>query len=224
MVDTSKILTDDHEDEVFDILRDMDGISGWKKEKVLLKEKLLKLLKKKRYISFWASNPKTYGIGQIGESYLYDVPMFIGGHLKKFRGKRVRILCTGSASHHWREISAGIVGDTPKEYLITSNPQSYNFPAFINDHEVIYSSPRFKVIKIKPRTIYSSKEQSIKYSDLKGWDYMVVDGKVECAIGLIRPSNLLQFETSGLKPYGWSWIRNHETLKEAIDYLKYTRT
>jgi hypothetical protein len=70
----------------------------------------------------------------------------------------------------------------------------------------------------------SVKEQSIKYSDLKDWDYMLVDGKVECAIGIIRQSNLVKFETSGLKPYGWSWIRNHETLKEAIDYLKYTRT
>ena len=32
MVDTSKILPDDHEDEVFNILRDMDEIPGWKKE------------------------------------------------------------------------------------------------------------------------------------------------------------------------------------------------
>ncbi len=220
MVDTSKILTDDHEDEVFNILRDMYEIPGWKKEKVLLKEKLLKLLKRKRYISFWASNPRTYGISQIGESYLYDVPMFIGGHLKKFRGKRVRILCTGSGSHHWREISAGIVGDTPKEFLITSNPQSYNFPAFIKDHKVIYSSPRFKVIEIKPRTIYSSKEQSIKYSDLKDWDYIVVDGKMGFVTGLIRKVNPDKFETSGLWPYGLSWNKSHDTLKEAISYLK----
>ena len=216
MVDTSKILTDDHEDEVFNILRDMDEITGWKKEKVLLKEKLLKLLKKKRYISFWASNPRTYRLGQIGDSYLYDVPLYTQGHLKKFKGYRVRVLCTGSSSHSWREISVGKLYKTPENLLIRNSRKIYTFPLYIKNHTVIYKSPRFALIKIKGDFDYSLKDPYIKADSIEGWDWLLLDGKSSSAIGTVRKISENSFEGKVLSWKGWT---EEKSIRSIINHI-----
>ena len=109
MVDSSKIIEDNIEDNVFEILKEIRRIPGWKKNKKLLKEELFRRLTQEKYILFWASNQRTYLINHVGESYLYDVPIHLGGHLKVFRGRRVRIICTGSGKHHWRQIAVGLI-------------------------------------------------------------------------------------------------------------------
>ena len=49
----------------------------------------------------------TYGIMQIGDSYLYATPLNKRGHLKTFRGKEVRIVVVDSGRYD-RGLMAGV--------------------------------------------------------------------------------------------------------------------
>jgi hypothetical protein len=43
-------------------------------------------------------DPRTYLVHQVGQSFLYDVPLNKRGRLAAFRGKRVRLVCLGSGT------------------------------------------------------------------------------------------------------------------------------
>ena len=81
-------LKDDIRDDINVIRKKMLAHSSWNKEKFRLKDSLEKLLISKKYICFAETNPERYRLGSIGQSFLYDVPLYKRGHLKKFRGKR----------------------------------------------------------------------------------------------------------------------------------------
>ena len=222
MVDTSKTIRDTHRDEITLLIKRMDKHTTWVIEKKHLKDELLNLLKKKRYISFWASNPDTYGVGVIGKHYLYDVPMYAQGHLKVFRGYRVRIICTGSGSHMWRRISVGVVGKTPKTCLLRKRSASYKFPKYAKSHDQIYKSPRFLLIKIKSHTNYSTRYQAIAEEISKDWTHLMLDGKKQVAVGFIRMTSGNNVEASRVVPNGefLHSTREFTTMKCAIDYFK----
>ena len=112
------IMKDEFVDDVLALLRFLTARKGWNNEAKLNQKKLWTLLDSKDYIYFTAGY-SDYIASAIGDSYLYDVPMYKRGYLSKFRGKRIRVVCVGSGSHRYRDYMAGVVGDTPPDKLIT---------------------------------------------------------------------------------------------------------
>ena len=43
-------------------------------------------------------DPRAYLVHQVGQSFIYDVPLNKRGNLSVFRGKRIRIICLGSGA------------------------------------------------------------------------------------------------------------------------------
>ena len=60
----------------------MSRIQTWNGAKADLRDKLVNLLNKHRYIEFQGA-PEKYHMPHVGQSILYDVPMYRQGHLKK---------------------------------------------------------------------------------------------------------------------------------------------
>jgi hypothetical protein len=95
-----------------DHLRDEVGIfckklrekNSWTADAHEIKNNLLSALKKQKY-SFFTADPHRYGLSQIGESCLVNVPLKQRGHLKKFRGCQIRLLCIGTGRYK-REYAA----------------------------------------------------------------------------------------------------------------------
>jgi len=104
----------------------MSDDDTWTSNKSALREELVSLLKKRRYVSFIGS-PYKYYAQRVGDSYLYDVPLYKQGWLKRFRGKRVRIVCVGSGKYK-RDYMAGAVASKPKESVVERLAHKYDFP------------------------------------------------------------------------------------------------
>jgi hypothetical protein len=98
MISEDTVIRDDLDDDVSAILQAMSDDETWTSKKSALREELVSLLKKRRYLSFVGS-PCKYYAHRVGDSYLYDVPLYKQGWLKRFRGKRVRIVCVGSGRY-----------------------------------------------------------------------------------------------------------------------------
>lgn len=81
-------------DAVGETTRAIVAIKTWTTEKHKLVSELMELLKKEKY-SFFTGNKRTYGMGSTGEHVLYQVPSKQLGHLSRYRGKLVRIVCLG---------------------------------------------------------------------------------------------------------------------------------
>ena len=118
MISEDTVITDDLDDDVSALLQAMSDDDTWTSNKSALREELVGLLKKRRYVSFIGS-PYKYYAHRVGDSYLYDVPMYKRGYLSKFRGKRIRVVCVASGPHRYRAYMAVLVGDTPPDKLIT---------------------------------------------------------------------------------------------------------
>ena len=112
------IMKDEFVDDVLALLKLLTARKGWNNEARLNQKKLWALLESKGYIDFTGSY-NDYIASAIGDSYLYDVPMYKRGYLSKFRGKRIRVVCVASGPHRYRAYMAGLVGDTPPDKLIT---------------------------------------------------------------------------------------------------------
>ena len=107
MINGNEIITDEIKDDVYEIVAKLNLYKTWTKEKHQIKNQLIELLNKKKYISFY-SLVSRFIVTSIGSSYLYDVPATKRGHLSIFRNKRVRIICV-SSGRFWRIYMAGVV-------------------------------------------------------------------------------------------------------------------
>ena len=78
-----------------------------KEWRILVDEAVL-LMRERGYKSF-TSNCGNFFLYKVGDSYLYDVPANKTGHLKSFRGMRIRVICVGSGKQFYRDYMAGVV-------------------------------------------------------------------------------------------------------------------
>ncbi len=86
-------------DDVSALLSKLNSRKSWDREAQKNLDELIALLEKKKYIIF-QGHPSRYHLFRIGDSALYDVPEKRRGHLEKFRGKRVRIICVSSGKFY----------------------------------------------------------------------------------------------------------------------------
>lgn len=92
---SSVIFQDDLDDELGVLLRRLNEISSWKKEKHDAYDEIRRLAKKRKY-KFFKGHCRTYHLQRKGDHGLYDVPLNKRGALSEFRGKRIRIVCGGA--------------------------------------------------------------------------------------------------------------------------------
>jgi hypothetical protein len=217
MMNFWKILRDEHVDDALVLIRKLNAASGWSKEAKLHQHQLRELLESKVFINFWSSSSR-YLVSKIGESYLYDVPMYKRGLLSKFRGKRVRVVCISSGSHADREYMAGVVGDTPSDKIVRSQSEEYSFPD-VGKHKVVYSSPRFKVIEVNDDTQISSSYEPDGFIDYETCDLVLIDG-AKC----IPIAKLKHVDNGRLEGVivGSNYWRRYLSLNEAISHLSST--
>ena len=210
MFDLADKMPDNIKDDIRPLLKFLDKRICWNAESKQSLDKLISLLKKKKYISF-IGHPNRYHLTRIGSSCLYDVPTFRKGALTPFRGKRVRLVCISSGRYD-RQLMAGVVGDTPKNKLKLKEKLTYVFPD-IGDHEIEYFGRRFMVIKSigeDPIELYQGSFNSI---DLSECDFILLDGKDCCPIATFK------LVTNGQifgRLVGRTWGENFSTIKEAV--------
>lgn len=72
-------------------------IDGWTAEKRKLQRDLEVMSPYFGYIGLQV-DPRAYLVHQVGQSFIYDVPLNKRGNLSVFRGKRIRIICLGSGA------------------------------------------------------------------------------------------------------------------------------
>ncbi len=214
MISEDTVITDDLGDDVSLILQSMSDDDTWTSKKSALRDKLVSLLRKLRYVSFVGS-PYKYYAHRVGDSYLYDVPLYKQGWLKKFRGKRIRLVCVGSGRYK-RDYMAGVVGRTPKELVVEKLEHKYNFPSYATSSEIIYKTRRFLVFKPdKSIEVLAAKEPD-GYVDLNEWSLILVDGKDSLPKGKLMPNDDGSV-TCGL--LGWKGNHQAPSLREAAAYL-----
>ncbi len=107
MINEDEVIEDNIDDDVGKLLRLLRREESWTPTKHQLKQDLIKLLEQKKYIYF-GGHAHRYQVGWIGGSYLYQVPLNRRGHLKRFRGECVRIICVGTGRYNDREFMAGV--------------------------------------------------------------------------------------------------------------------
>ena len=214
MISEDTIITDDLGDDVSLILQSMSDDDTWTSKKSALREELVSLLRKLRYASFVGS-PYKYYAHRVGDSYLCDVPLYKQGWLKKFRGKRIRLVCVGSGRYK-RDYMAGVVGRTPKELVVEKLEHIYNFPSYATSSEIPYKTRRFLVFKPDKSLEILCTESPIKYIDLNEWTLILVDGKDSLPKGKLKP-NADGSVSCGL--LGWKVHHQAPSLREAAAYL-----
>ncbi len=103
------------EQKISDILTDKAGlilekiakIKTYTGQKRLLIEELCELLSNEGYIKF-PGHVTRYHLARVGESCRYVVPLKRKGHLARFAGKEVRIICVATRQYD-RMYMAGVV-------------------------------------------------------------------------------------------------------------------
>ena len=218
MISEDTIIEDDLDDDVSVILKAMADDDTWTSKKSALREELVSLLKKRRYIAFVGS-PYKYYASCVGYSYLYDVPLYKQGWLKRFRGKRVRIVCVGSGRYK-RGYMAGAVANTPKELVVEKLTHTYEFPSYVSSGEVFYKTRRFLVFKPdKSLRVLAAKEPG-GYVNLNEWSLILVDGKDSLPKGKLRYN-----DDGGVSGALLGWSREYagrnvrESARQLITYI-----
>ena len=214
MIKFSTVLADDFDDEILPLIKSINARRQWDKQKRSLRERLIDLLEASGYLKFTGQVDR-YLISRVGESYLYDVPLYKRGVLSEFKGKRIRVICTASG-RYGRGYMAGVVMETPRDRIVTKLVQKYNFPDYVNQHEIVYKSPRFVVFLIDRKISILSDDASCRYIKVVGWNSILVDGK---AGGPIATLYLNVDGTVRGKLTSWVEDSTFETLKEAMAYL-----
>ena len=92
-------LPDDLHDEVGLCLIEMRSIPTWTKRKFELFAEFQRLAKQKRYFLFTADG-RDYLLYKSGNSCIFDVPANQRGALKKFAGRRIRLVCGGKSDRY----------------------------------------------------------------------------------------------------------------------------
>lgn len=75
----------------------LQAIASWTAEKRKLQRDLEVMSPYFGYIGLRV-DPRAYLVHQVGQSFIYDVPLDKRGNLSVFRGKRIRIICLGSGA------------------------------------------------------------------------------------------------------------------------------
>jgi len=88
-------IADSIDDEVGLCLRKLHANPTWTTEKTQLFEQLMARTKRERYMRF-TGDYRDYHLERYGQSCLYEVTLDQRGALKKFRGKRIRLICEGA--------------------------------------------------------------------------------------------------------------------------------
>ena len=105
---SSEILKDDFAGEIGECLRAVLKEDSWTKHKRELVAELKKLLERSGYVEI-NSHGVRYVVSHVGGSFIYRVPETQQGHLRPFRGKTVRVVCTGSGTRSYRTYMVGVV-------------------------------------------------------------------------------------------------------------------
>ena len=210
-------LKDDFNDEARELLNIFQENSPWSAGKKEAQSALKLLLKEQRYIQFH-STYKRYGISTVGASYLYDVPLYKQGNLKPFRGKRVRIVCVESGRHTDRVYMAGVVAETPTELIVTKLVRQYTFPLFADSLEIIYKSQRFRVVSAPKKLSLMSSFRDSEPVDFSNWEAILLDGKLNKAIAVIRNLTESKIEVRHLRWHP-NVSREYSSIRAAIDDL-----
>jgi hypothetical protein len=87
-------LPDDTYDLIGAALSKFQRMTSWNNEKKKRLVDLQRLLERHGYVSFFGHYSR-YHLQRIGEACQYDVPKTRQGHLKRYRGERVRLVCLG---------------------------------------------------------------------------------------------------------------------------------
>ncbi len=88
-------IKDSLKDDIGQSIIKLQSISKWTEQKHLARKNLISMLEKHDYISF-SGHVDKYHLSCVGESCIYDVPNNRRGHLKIFRGHRIRLVCVRS--------------------------------------------------------------------------------------------------------------------------------
>ena len=86
---------DDLDDVLGDLLRRLNTMPTWTKEKIDLYGEVEIEAKKQKYKLF-KGDCRRYHIQRKGDHGLFDVPIDKRGALAPFQGKRIRLICAGS--------------------------------------------------------------------------------------------------------------------------------
>ena len=210
-------LVDDFNDEAREYLNILQENSSWSSVKKEAQSALKQLFKKQHYIQF-NSTYKRYGVSKVGESYLYDVPLYKQGNLKPFRGKRVRIVCVESGRHTDRVYMAGVVAETPTELIVTKLVREYTFPLFADSLEIIYKSQRFRVVSAPQKLFLISSFRDGEAVDFSKWEAILLDGKLNKAIAVMRNLTESKIEARHLRWHP-NVSREYCSIRAAIDDL-----
>jgi hypothetical protein len=97
LIQLDHVLPDTYNDVLGEKIRRIQEIGSWTSEKRRLQRDLEVMSPWFGYVG-WIVDPRTYLVHQVGQSFLYDVPVNKRGRLAAFRGIRVRLICLGSGS------------------------------------------------------------------------------------------------------------------------------
>jgi len=210
MFNQSDKIKDTIDDDVHPILDALNAREGWNTQAREHLAELKKLLKRKRYKTF-IGHPTRYHLTSIGQSCLYDVPMYRKGALADFRGKRVRLVCI-SSGRFTRQLMAGVVGVTPADKLQIKRETIYVFPN-IGDHDIVYLGCRYMLIKADGKSVIPLYDGSDERIDLTACDFILLDGKTCSPITTLK--NNADEKLVG-KLVGWSAREIYDSIPEAV--------
>lgn len=91
------VLPDQYDDILGAKIHRLQAIDSWTAEKRKLQRDLAVMSTYFGYIGLRV-DPRAYLVHQVGQSFIYDVPLDKRGNLSVFRGKRIRIICLGSGA------------------------------------------------------------------------------------------------------------------------------
>jgi len=214
MIADSEMIADDFSDDISMILNDIRRLNSWTAKKAQLRSDLVSLLRRHRYIEF-SGSPYRYSANRVGDSYLCDVPLYKQGFLKKFRGKRIRVVCVASG-RFTREYMAGAIGPTPRELVVEKLVHEYRFPSYVRDGDIALRTRRFVLFKPEGKLRIISSKEHRGYLDADKRTYVLVDGKDS------EPKGMLTENTDGsvtCRLLGWVNYHEASSLREGALYL-----
>ncbi|WP_146256160.1 hypothetical protein [Aestuariivirga litoralis] len=107
----SGISTEDFTGEIGRLLKAVLEEATWTRRKRQLVAELKQCLEGSGYNKVNGHGVR-YVVSQVGESFIYQVPASQHGHLRPYRGKKVRVVCIGSGSRSYRTYMVGQFPDS----------------------------------------------------------------------------------------------------------------
>ena len=107
MIKLNEMIVDDTNDWVSELLVKLNKRNTWNQECKNIIDTIVEKLQNNGYISFQGPVDR-YHLSRVGDVCLYHVPLNRRGHLSKFRGQLIRLICVGSGRYK-RDFMAGPV-------------------------------------------------------------------------------------------------------------------